>query len=295
MRYLSIDIGGTYTKYAVMSAQGKFLEKGKLPTVKTGLSDFLDSLKDLIVGFQEVIDGIAISSAGVIDSSVGIMRNGGSLDFIKNFAIVEELEKIYHIPVSIENDAKCAAFAELRQGSLSDCQTAVSMIIGTSVGGAVIIDRKIIKGKHLLAGEFSYILTDASDSLNGQKNLAIAGGVPSLIRQVEKVKNCATDTLTGEDIFDLANSGDKEVLYTLRTYAHLIATQIINLHFTINPDRFAIGGGISEQELFLEFVREEVDKLISNYPFEVATPDIRACHYNNDANLLGALYNHLEK
>jgi len=287
--YLAIDVGGTFTKYAVMTKEGKFLEKGKFPTVKTSSSDFLDSISRLYQNCEDV-KGIAISTAGVIDSEAGVMLTGGSLDFIENLPIVSILSRKCQIPVSVENDSKCAALAELWQGSLSDCQSGVAMILGTAVGGAVVIDRKILKGKDLLAGEFSYIMTDSTDSLNWKKNFAINGGVPGLLHLVADAKNVPYSEVSGELIFEWISSGDEISLECLRQYARLLATQIVNLHFVINPDRFAIGGGISEQPMLIQLIREEIVKMIANYPFNIASPEVVTCAFHNDANLLGALY-----
>ena len=234
--------------------------------------------------------GIAISTAGVVDSEAGVMLTGGSLDFIENLPIASVLSRKCQIPVSVENDAKCAALAELWQGSLSDCQNAVAMILGTAVGGAVIIDRKILKGKDLLAGEFSYIMTDSTDSFNWKKNFAINGGVPGLLQLVADAKNIPHSEVSGELIFEWISSGDEISLECLRQYARLLATQIVNLHFVINPERFTIGGGISEQPLLIQLIREEIAKMIANYPFDIASPEVVICDFHNDANLLGALY-----
>lgn len=289
MTYLVIDVGGTFTKFALMTRNGEFLEKGKIPTVKTGVEDFLKSLCDLYQNYPTV-SGIALSAPGVIDSEKGLMHTGGSLDFIEDLPIAEILSQRCQVPVSIENDAKCAALAELWQGSLSDCQNAVAMILGTAVGGAVIINRKVLKGKDLLAGEFSYILTDSSDSKNWRKNFAINGGVPGLCHLVAAAKNIPDSEVSGEQIFKWISKGDTISLDCLRRYAHLLAVQIVNLHFVLNPDRFALGGGISEQPLLLQMIREEVAVLIKNYPFSLSSPEVVSCQFHNDANLLGALY-----
>lgn len=231
----------------------------------------------------------------MIDSDRGVMHTGGSLDFIENLDIVSLLEERCHVPVTIENDAKCAALAELWKGTLSDCQNAITMVFGTAVGGAVIINRHILKGPDLLAGEFSYILTDSSDSLNWRKNFAINGGVPALIKSVATAKKRSENNITGEKIFEWINEGDYQILEILREYTHLIAVQIVNLHFIINPEKFAIGGGISERPLFIQLIQEEVEKLIHSYPFTIPNPKVVACAYHSVSNLVGALYHHLVK
>ena len=127
MKYLVIDIGGTYTKYAVMDEECTFYTKDRIPTVCDTLEHFTDMLAGLYQENENIceedgdhIQGIALSSAGVIDSETGFMYNGGSLFCIKNINIVELLEKQCGVPVTVENDAKCAALAELWRGSTVD-------------------------------------------------------------------------------------------------------------------------------------------------------------------------------
>ena len=127
MKYLVIDIGGTYTKYAVMDEECTFYIKDRIPTVCDTLEHFTDMLAGLYQENENIceedgdhIQGIALSSAGVIDSETGFMYNGGSLFCIKNINIVELLEKQCGVPVTVENDAKCAALAELWRGSTVD-------------------------------------------------------------------------------------------------------------------------------------------------------------------------------
>ena len=98
MKYLVIDIGGTYTKYAVMDEECTFYIKDRIPTVCDTLEHFTDMLAGLYQENEKIceedgdhIRGIALSSAGVIDSETGFMYNGGSLFCIKNINIVELL------------------------------------------------------------------------------------------------------------------------------------------------------------------------------------------------------------
>ncbi|MDD3218599.1 MAG: ROK family protein [Lachnospiraceae bacterium] len=294
MKYLAIDIGGTYTKYAVMDENCSFYEKDKIPTAQDNLESFINMLVDIYKAHAEDIEGIGISSAGMIDSETGFMYNGGSIPCISSINLVEILEKYCQVPVTVENDAKCAALAELWRGSLSDCTNAVAVICGTAVGGAVICDRKVMRGKNFMAGEFSYILTDSEDCMNSDKTLAMTNGVPALIRLVAQKKNISAKELDGEKVFSMANCGDHEVLNCIRIFARNLAVQLSNYQFILDPDRIAIGGGISAQPLFLQMIKEELKKLSSVFPYDVPIPDITNCKFFNDSNLIGALYVHLK-
>ncbi len=293
--YLAIDIGGTYTKYALMNEDSKFLEKGKVPTRKDSTEEFLTMLEEIFQTFKGRAEGIAISSAGVIDSHTGFMKNAGSILCIHDLNLSEELSKRCGVPVSVENDARAAALAEVWKGALSDCTNAIAMIIGTAVGGAVIVDRKVLTGNHFMAGEFSYILSNAKESSDPMQTVALSGGMPALLRLASEELQITGEELSGEVLFDRANAGDEAAIACIRSYCRHLAVQINNLHFILDPDKVAIGGGVSAQPLFIKLLQEESRKLTSVYPHEVPVPEIVACQYKNDANLIGALYVLLQK
>ena len=301
MKYLCIDVGGTYTKYAVMDEECDFCLKDKVPTVYDTLEHFVDMLagiwrknQALLQERGEEIAGIALSSAGVIDSETGFMYNGGSLTTISNINIVEILEKQCGVPVTVENDAKCAALAEVWRGALKGCRNAAAVICGTAVGGAVICNGKVVRGKRFMAGEFSYLLTESSDPMNPEWIFAQTGGVPALIRMVAEKKHIPAEELDGEKVFSMANCGDEEAMECIRRYACRIAMQINNCQYIFDPDRVAVGGGISAQPLFIQMIREELKKLNGIYPYVMPIPEVVPCQFFNDSNLIGALYVHLK-
>lgn len=294
MKYLVIDVGGTFTKYAVMDEECNVYRKSRIPTVRDSAEHFADMLEDLYRQNAAEVEGIALSCAGVIDSETGFMYNGGSLFCISNINIVELLEKRCGVPVTVENDAKCAALAEVWKGSLTGCRNAVTVICGTAVGGAVICDGRLVRGKRFMAGEFSYLLTESSDPMNPKWVFAETGGVPALIRMVAEKKQILADELDGEKVFSMANCGDTEVLECIRKYAARIAMQINNCQYMFDPDRVAVGGGISAQPLFIQMIREELKKLNGVYPYDMPVPEVVPCRFYNDSNLIGALYVHLK-
>ncbi len=291
-RYLVIDVGGTFTKYAVMDKESNILKKSKVPTIRDTEENFLDMLVRLYMENSNV-SGIAISSAGMIDSNKGFMYNGGSLSCIHDLAIAAVLEQRCKVPVSVENDARCAGLAEIWKGSLSDCENAAAMIIGTAVGGAVIVERKVLTGRNCMAGEFSYILTDSDNAMDPMKTMAMRGGVPSLIRRASLEMGRPEEELTGEIIFEEAVAGNENAVKAVRSYAAELAVLITNIHFILNPDRIAVGGGVSAQPLLIHMIKEELERLNHVYPFPVPKPEITTCQFFNDSNLYGALYVHL--
>lgn len=294
MNYLTIDVGGTFTKYALMDQDCNFLKKGKVPTAKEDLPGFIDMLVELYEKFQDRAEGIAICAPGMIDSDTGFMYNGGSIFCVENINIVEILKNRCHVPVTVENDAKCAALAEVWRGSLKDCKNAIALIIGTAVGGAVIVDRKVLRGKNFMAGEFSYTFTDESRWQERSQLLAESGGVPGLIKLVAAKTGEKEEDLNGEIIFSRANQGDATALEAIREYCMHLAIQINNYQFILDPEKIAIGGGISVQPIFTELIKEELRKLGDVFPYTMPLPEVVTCQFFNDSNLIGALYVHLK-
>lgn len=292
MEYLTIDVGGTFTKYAIMNQDCKFIKKGKVPTIHKPLSEFIQMLVNIFNQFDNKIQGIALSMPGIIDSERGFMYTGGSIDCILNINIVEILKNKFNIPVTVENDAKCAAYAEVWKGSLYNCKNAIVVICGTAIGGAIICDRKVIKGKHFMAGELSYILTDSNDPFN-EDNVLGNNGVPTLIAMVSEKTGIPVCELDGEKIFSIANYGDKKALEGIREFTMRLAVQINNFQFIFDPDKIVIGGGISIQPLFLKIIKEELKKINDIYSHDVPIPEVINCKFFNDSNLIGALYVHL--
>ena len=296
MNYLAIDIGGTFIKYAVITENAEIISKGKKPTDRDHIDVFLDTLEE-IYRENEISGpaGVAISMAGVLDVDRGFAYHGGGVWCVKNLEIVKILEERLKVPVTIENDAKAAALAEVWMGNLADVRDGIVIVLGTAIGGAVIIDRKVLRGKNLMAGEFSYISIGEAGKPAWPDTWGPAGGAPGLIRMTAAKKGMDPDTLDGVAVFDMVNGGDAEARAALREYTDLLAQQIMNLQVVINPERFVVGGGISCQPVLFEELSKSVQVITDTFLGHVPAPDIMPCKFFNDSNLIGALYAHLTR
>lgn len=296
MNYLAIDVGGTFIKYAIITDDCRILKKDKLPTGEDSLDHLIGTMIAIYDQFKKdiKIDGIALSMPGIIDSKKGFMYTGGSLSCINNVNIVEILEGRIGLPVTVENDAKSAAVAELWNGALKDCENAVVIVCGTAIGGAVIQNREVVRGKHFMAGEFSYIMTTVDDEYYMKNLLAETAGANSLLQSVSDETGIPLQNLNGELAFSLANQGDENARLGIRKHAKKLAVQIHNYQYIFDPEKIVIGGGISEQPLLLQLIKEEVSKINAIFPWPLPIPEIEACYYHNDANLIGAVYVHIQ-
>lgn len=293
--YLVIDIGGTLIKYANMSDTGEIINKGKLASEREDLSLFQAKLFSIIESYRiDELKGIAISCPGTIDVHTGIIYYGGLLPFLHEVNLVEVLEQKYGVPVSIENDGKCAALAELWLGSIKEKKHAVVLILGSGVGGGIIIDGKIHHGAHLFAGEVSYVMHDLNLENRQGRYFGLDCSAVQMIEKIATLKEL-DDKKDGEAVFQFIKQNDEQANQVFDEYCLVLASQILNLQSILDPECFAIGGGISSQAILFERISWAINEVKRANPFLRVNPEIVACQFRSDANLYGALYHFMEQ
>lgn len=288
MKILTVDIGGTYMKYARMNEERAILSRGKIPTPQSGREALVDALASLYE--DEPVDGIAISLPGIIDWENGLILMGGALRYNDGFPLRQALRECCPVPICLENDAKCAAIAEASYGNLRDVPNGMVLIFGTMIGGALIREHQLYRGSHFSAGEISYLITDRNGIPSADGVWGNRCGVPQLCRLFAQAKGLPEEAVDGKAVFEAVNAGDPDAVACLGRYASEIAVQIFNLQNLYDPDRFAIGGGISAQPALITAIREKLSKLYAACPYCIPRAEVVPCRFQNDANLYGALH-----
>lgn len=291
MEYLVLDVGGSAIKYALMNDELEFLEKGQVPTPKTSLEDFKKEVQNLYQKYQERVDGIAMSLPGLINKKTNKMQIPGALLYNQDVDILKELKSVTTDRLTIENDAKCAALCEVVYGSLKDSQVGAVCIIGTGIGGGVTIGDKVFTGVHGFAGEFSYLSIDWKKNLGFENKWGTDFGAFTLVEMIAKAKGLVEE-IDGVQAFEYCNQGDKDALKALEEFCNITAIGLYNLQAVIDPDKIAIGGGISKQPILLEYLQKSLDKIYQSIDVPIPQVNIVRCKYDNDSNLIGALANY---
>ena len=292
MKKLIFDVGASAIKYALMDNDAHIYEKGKEVTPHDNFEHFLTILKSIYEKYQTQIDGIALSLPGTIDSVRGQIYAPGGLSYNENINLVDKMRSFTQLPITIENDGKSAALAEVWKGNLKDCQDGIVIVVGSGLGGGIIKDGQLWKGQHLFAGEFSYIFQGEGTSFM-ENAWAVKGSTTALIMDVARRKNIEASQLDGYRIFQWVEALDEEACAALHTLANNFAIGIYNLQCILDPQKILIGGGISQQPILIEKIQEELNKIYEKIPFDIPHAQIDNCCYYNDSNMIGALYNFL--
>ncbi len=289
--YLVFDVGGTTVKYAYMTSTGDIKERGAFDTQKESADVFYQSIIEVKNKYEDV-EGIALSYPGLVSSEEGLAINSSALKALNDRYICKELSELTHVHVSLENDAKCAALAELWLGSLKDAKDALVMVLGTGIGGAVIINGEIYKGKHFKAGEFGSFISDFDDESLESVSLGATHSAVRLVNRIAKALGIDND---GKKVFEYIEKKDEVAYPIFKKYCNQLAKVIFNIDYVLDLDKVAIGGGISAQPIVIDTLNESFKELRRRYRDDIYDLDIVACTYFNDANLIGALYHHLKE
>ncbi|NAP00931.1 ROK family protein [Halomonas sp. MG34] len=286
-KYIAFDIGGTFLKYAVVGADSTILEHNKVKTPKT-----LDGLLKVIHTFAALykdVQGIAVSLPGAV-SNEGFVYGSSAIPFIHGPNVKQLISSGTSLPVYIENDANCAGYAEVWAGAAKGKKDVLVMAIGTGVGGAIIKNGEVHKGANLHGGEFGFMLLNANNKDMKEEEWVRMDATLSMVRKVAKRKNVEPESLSGEEIFALAASGDRICMEAIDDFFHLLAIGIFNLQYIYDPEIILIGGGISAREDLSERIYDKLDRILASYPKATIRPKIGTCKFRQNANLLGAVY-----
>ena len=154
--FLSFDVGGTRIKYALITDKREIIEKNSTYTPDNS-QEFWQKIDEIIEQYKETISGIAFSVPGRVDTEKGIIYIGGAVPYLKDIHIKDVFFEKYDLPVAVVNDAKSAALAEVWHGSLKGIRDGAVIVLGTGVGGGLILDGKLRNGSHFQAGELSFL------------------------------------------------------------------------------------------------------------------------------------------
>lgn len=295
MKLMVFDVGGTEIKYSVMDESLERRESGSVPTPMSSQEEFFDVLSGIFEPHKGEVEGIAMSLPGFIDSENGICRGGGALRYNHGKKVAGPLSERLGVPVHMANDGKCAALAELCDGALKGCRNASVYIIGTGVGGGLIINGEILNGQHFTAGEYSFVRVANTDWDDPESTAGIVCSTTGLLDLNRRYTAfCWDPLLDGRQFFEKVNAGDKVSMQVLRKFCKQVAMQIANLTILLDLEKVAIGGGISRQPILLQTIKECLDDIYDNPSpyFDPALPktELVLCKYGSEANQVGAYY-----
>ena len=294
MNRIGIDLGGTKIEGILLDESGNILERKRVPTNRdNGYEYIVDEIVNLIADLQAISKTdttVGICTQGAISPNTGKIKNSNTVCLIgKPFK--EDIESKINCKIKMDNDANCFAIAEARLGAAKKYNVVFGVIIGTGVGGGIVINGKIHQGRMSIAGEWGHhtLYPDGNQCYCGRKGCVetyISG--PSLEKRwtalTDKTQSLSDIIATAEQI-----SKDKEKLY-LKWKQELISNfgiALANVIDILDPDAIVLGGGVSN----IPFLYDEGIKSVFSNVFsdEVDTPILKN-KLGDSAGVFGAAY-----
>lgn len=302
MYYIGIDLGGTNIALGLVNKNGKIILKKSIPTYSKRKPELI--IKDMATNCIEILNENNIALSQVKSIGIGIpgrcqdkmILHACNIKNLDNFNVENELKKYFDLPVHLENDANCAAFAEYLFGATKGYKNSIMVTLGTGIGGGIIIDGKIYKGFQAGSGEIGHhVIISNGEKCNCGRNgcWEAYASATALINQAiiaaKKNPNSKLNTeLNAQKIFEIADANDKTAQNVINNYIFYLAEGLTNLINILHPEIIAIGGGISAQgEKLLTPVRKQIQKNVYMKNFDTK---IVQAKLKNDAGIVGAAF-----
>lgn len=263
--YIGIDLGGTKTEAAVLDEHGAVLFRKRVPTPAGDYEGILNTISCLVQQAQAVAgDGatIGIGTPGTRSRTTGLMIDANSTVLIGK-PLYDDLAALLARPLRMANDANCFVLSEATDGAARDYTVVFGVILGTGVGGAVAIDKRVLYGANGIAGEWGHnpLPWPHEDELPGPACYCGKRG-------------CIETFLSGPALEREARAHAQE--QALLTYEDRLARSLAGVINVLDPDAIVLGGGVSN----IERLYERVPLLLPRYVFAdaVRTKLLRAMH-----------------
>jgi glucokinase len=301
--FAGIDVGGTSIKAGLFDSKYNLLSRFSLPVCKDDSpADCFIALADWLKA-PEVTNQYNVLSAGMglpglFDQDSGALKMAPNLPKWVGFGIRGFFEKETGIDIVIDNDANMAALGEYEVGSGSDFASMVMLTLGTGVGGAIIVDGKMLE-LNGFSSELGHMIIDIDGVLCNcghrgcLETLTAKNGLLRLFNKtldtngVEKSNYKNLDQLTPLHLSKLAEEGDQFAMETFRQSGKAVGIGISNILNIIRLDGIVIGGGISNAwDGFFQSIQETVAKL--TFDFNPETTKIRKASLGSDAGIIGS-------
>lgn len=255
---LAIDIGGTKIAGAIVDQNGHFQPAagGPLPTPKTGGEDVaatvVEMVKNLLAQAPTTPAAIGIGSAGVIDPAG--RRIVSATDAIPGWAgtaLADTVEAAAGLPVYIENDVHAHARGEMWKGAGRPYRSAIMVAVGTGIGGALVQDRRILRGERGLAGHLGHLPASAGQdrkcSCGQLGHIEAIGAGPGMTSWYnDQIPSHLTPAADGRDLLERARGEDVLARTVVETAARATGEVIAGLVNAFDPQIVILGGGLAQ-------------------------------------------------
>ena len=293
-----IDLGGTKVEGAVLQSASvpTILFRDRLPTEgHKGYEHILGQIQAVVEKMEADLgyrpQKLGIATPGTLDPGLGVMKNSNSTS-LNGKPLKADLERILKLEVHMANDANCFALAEANMGiakeKFPNAKVVFGVIMGTGVGGGVVVDGKVINGLQGIGGEWGHNFLDESGGpcycgKSGCVEKVLAG--PALEKYYSSLSG---QQKTLREVYDLYKAGtDEHAMKTIERMTHFFGLAISVVVNILDPDVIVIGGGVGNIDIIYTDGVASLGKYVFNNRLD--TPILKP-KLGDSAGVFGAAY-----
>lgn len=257
---IGVDLGGTKIECIVMAEGSRIVHRERVPTPRVEYRDTLAAIAGLVERAEQAVGArtplpTGFGTPGAISPATGRMKNANSTT-LNGRPLREDLEALLRRPVRLANDADCLALSEASDGAAAGARCVFGVILGTGVGGGVVVDGRLLAGPNAIAGEWGHNPMPwprpewdevpgplGWDGRHGCIEVYCCG--PGMALDHERVTG---EKQSSEAIVAAAEAGDERASATLARWEDRLARAFASIINVLDPDVIVVGGGLSRIE-----------------------------------------------
>jgi fructokinase len=285
-----VDLGGTKTEAVILDNENQEIFRKRIPTNQEGGYEII--LNDIFSLYQEMVDKVdnfqhtfGIGTPGAVSRKTNLIKNA-NITCMNGRPFVQDLEKLMNRKIARQNDSNCFAMAEANMGAGKGKKLVFGAIIGTGVGGGLVMNGKLISGLQQIAGEWGHSIINSI----GQR-CPVCGKIGCIETFIsgrgveEKYFELHGERIPMREIIKRYRSGDDKCKLLMSDFFAYFGKAFSNLIDILDPDIIVIGGGLSNiEELYVVGVNKVRDYVFND---ELKTPIVRN-KLGDSAGVLGA-------
>jgi glucokinase len=264
---IGIDVGGTTTKFGIVSREGKILEQDRIPTnAHEVVEDFIDDLYDKLMPMIKRIGGIE-NIIGIGMGAPNANYYSGNIEYPPNLKwkgiipIAELMHKKFGLTTKLTNDANAAAVGEMTYGVTKGIKHFITITLGTGVGSGIVIDGKILLGHDGFAGELGHTIIRPGGRLHKSTKMrgsleayASATGVRETAIELltlhpdkeSLLRDYALNNITSETVYECAMQGDTIANQIFDFTGQILGESLANFIMFSSPEVIVLFGGLTK-------------------------------------------------
>ena len=247
-------MGGTKIEILVINDIGEQVLSKRIATPKHNYDAIISELATLVLNAEKEVNNkctVGICAPGSLSPATGLLRNSNTV-CLNQKPFKHDIEEAIDREIRITNDANCFVLSEAVDGAAQDANIVFGVIVGTGVGGGIVINKKVLTGVNDIAGEWGHNplpwpelnefgLTKCWCGKQGCIETFLSG--PGLENEFERTTG---KTLTAEKILVLASEGNSKAEDVLMCYEHRMAKSLAHIINVLDPNVIVLGGGLSK-------------------------------------------------